>query len=180
MVGVVTSAPEVTTASNFATGNFDSRDQAAAGSVASYALRLDDIPARETYDPLRLQVQTQFLDAVHQHSRALDAYLNGGGAADQHQWQGDDKIKTANDTYLQNSANGDTGARTDALRTLIFELGLAADTDMDQLQLPSNFYGYPGMRARDESLYRRALKGELDNFGSNLHSLNAVVNRDNN
>ena len=109
VVGVVTSAPELTGAANFARGNFDDRDQAAAGSVASYALRLDDIPARETYDPLRLQVQAQFLDAVHQHSRALDAYLNGGGAADQRLWQGDDKIKTANDTLLQNSAGGDTG-----------------------------------------------------------------------
>jgi hypothetical protein len=180
VVGIVATAPQVTVADHFTDQNFDQRNDAAADSMATFGLRLDDLAGRETYDLVKLQAQTTFLDTFHHFSRTLDAYLNGTGEpADLHLWRSDDQLKTANENFLQSAAGGDTGARRDALHALLFELGLAAANNLDQAQLPSNFYSFPGLRAKDETTYRLALKNQLDAYDNNLGALNGVVNRNN-
>jgi hypothetical protein len=181
VVGMVAAAPQVNAADHFAEENFDERDAAAAGSMATFGLRVDNIASRETYDLVKLQAQTTFLDAFHQHSRTLDAYLNGAGnPTDLHLWRTDDKIKSANESFVQNVAGGDSGGRNDALHALLFELGLAAEADLEQAQLPSNFYGFPGLRAKEETAYRLGLKNQLDAYSNSFGAFNGVVMRNNN
>jgi hypothetical protein len=180
VVGVVSTAPQLTAVDSFTEQNFHERDLAVKHSRTTFGLRFDNLPGREAYDLRRLDTQTQFLDAFHQRSRTLDAYLNGTGrAADAHLWQSDDKIKAANANFLQSVTGGDSDERLDALHALLFELGLAADADLDQAQLSSNFYSFPARRAKDETAYRQALKNELDAYNANVSNLNGVVTRNN-
>ena len=125
-------------------------------------------------------LEEQFLDGFHQRSRTLDSYLNGtGDERDVKLWKSDDKMKSANDTFVQGISGGDPAERSDALHQLLFELGVITDTDMDQIQQPVNFYGFEQMRARDEIAYRQALKAQLDSYGSDITRFNTVASRNN-
>ena len=178
VVGMIATEPTIAEVDHFSDENFHYRSAAVEGSKTTFGLRLDNIPAREPYEPAKLQAQTQFLDSFHHHSRTLDAYLNGTGDADDARlWQSDDKIKSAHATFLQDSAGGDSGQRSDALRALLFELGLVADADLEQAEQPSNFYNYPRLRAKNEAAYREALKSELDAFSNNVSGMNGVIAR---
>jgi hypothetical protein len=180
VVGVVSAGPQVSTADNFAGQSFDRRDALAVRSMATFAMRGDNVPGREPLDALRLQTQVQFLDAFHEHSRMLDAYLNGFGTpSDRRIWQGDEALKTANANCMQRIAGGDPSERDDALHALLFELGLAADVNFAQAQLPSNFYRFTGLRAKDETAYRQALKNELESFNNNISGLDTALKRNN-
>ena len=179
VVGVVSSAPQVTNLDHFTEQRFDERDSASARSTAAFALRFDDLPGREPLDVVRLRTQALFLDAFHEQSRMLDAYLNGVGSRDRHLWQDDDKLKSAQEEYKQRAADGDPGERTDALHGLLFELGLETDVDLDQAQQPSNFYSFPGQRAKQEVAYRQALKGQLDYYNSDVSRFSFTAIRNN-
>jgi len=167
VVGVIAVGPQILPSSNFNDQSFAERDAKSAGSTGGYALRFDNVPAWEACDAAQLQTQALFLDVFRQHSRALDAYLNGGGAYNSTSlWKADDKIKSANDTFVQYAAGAGSAQRTQALQALLFELGVVADTDMDQIQQPQNFYGYQRTRARDETVYRKELKAQIDQYSS--------------
>jgi hypothetical protein len=180
VVGVVDLLPQVLASSNFNDDDFDERDSTASGSIEPYGQRFDNVHGWETCDAAKLQVQAQFLESFHQHSRTLDAYLNGtGDERDLKLWKSDDKMKSANETFLQGIVGGDPAQRSDALHQLLFELGVVADTDMDQVQQPANFYGFQELRARDEIAYRQALKAQLDSYGDDIARFNSVVSRNN-
>jgi hypothetical protein len=180
VVGVVDVRPQVKAMANFGDENFDERDAMATGSAEPFGLRLDNVPAWETCDAAKLQLQAQFLAIFHQRSRTLDAYLNGvGGDHDAKLWKGDNKMKSANDTFVQGTAGGDPNERTEALHALLFELGVVADTDFDQIQRPGNFSAFELLRAKDEIAYRQALKAQLDAYGSDVSHFNSVASRNN-
>ena len=180
VVGVVGLGPQVLASTYFSDENFTERDAAATASIGGYGLRFDNVPAWELCDAAQLQVELQFLSAFHQRSRALDAYLNGGGEYGSTQvWKADDKIKSANDSFVQDATGGAAAQRTQALQALLFELGVSADTDMDQIQQPPNFYGYERELARDEIAYRKAIKAELDQFGSDVSRFDGVAAHNN-
>jgi len=181
VVGVVDLLPQVLASTNFGDNDFDERDSSASGSIEPYGQRFDNVHGWETCDAAKLQVQALFLEGFHQQSRTLDAYLNGtGDERDVKLWKGDDKMKSANETFLQGIVGGDPSQRSDALHQLLFELGVLSDTDMDQVQQPVNFYGFEQLRARDEIAYRQAIKAQLDSYSSDITRFNSIVSRNNN
>jgi hypothetical protein len=180
VVGVIGVGPQVLPSENFDSDNFNERDAATTGSISAYGERFDNVPQWETCEQAQLQVEMQFLDSFHQQTRNLDAYLNGGGEFGSTQlWQADPKIKSANGSFVQESAGAGASQRAQALQGLLFELGVVADSDMDQIQQPKNFYSYPRMLAQDEIVYRKALKNELDEFGSDVNRFDGVASRNN-
>jgi hypothetical protein len=180
VVGMVDVTPQMQATANFADDDFDERDSSVTGSVAPFGQRVDNVPAWDTCDAARLQVQALFLDTFHQHSRTLDAYLNGtGDERDAKLWKSDDKMKSANDTFVQDTAGGNPDERTGALHALLFELGVVAETDMDQIQQPANFYGFGQIRARDEIVYRQVIKAQIDAYGSDVTHFYSVASRNN-
>lgn len=182
VIAVVASAPRLQSTTDLDKMPFPNRETMATNSTSYFGLRLDTVTNWETYDWKRLAIETEFLDEFHQRSRCLDSYLNGRNNDNRpigKLWQSDDKIKTANDNFLQASAGGDSEQRMDSLRSLIFELSDVAGTDLDQIQQPSNFYTYDQQRARDEIAYRQGLKNELDYFSNNVNRFNGVARRNN-
>jgi hypothetical protein len=180
VVGVVDVRPQVKSSANFQQENFDERDATVAGSVEPFGLRLDNVPVWETCDAARLQLQAQFLASFRQRTRSLDAYLNGtGDERDVKLWKSDDKMKSANDTFVQDTSGNDPNERTEALHALLFELGVVGDADFDQIQQPGNFYSFELLRAKDEIAYRQALKTQLDAYGSDATGFNTVASRNN-
>lgn len=180
VLGIVAVGPQILASTNFNDENFTERDAANLGSIGGYGLRFDNVPAWETCDAAQLQVQALFLAQFHQRSRALDAYINGNGEyGSTRLWKADSKLKSANDTFLQDASGGATAQRTQALQALLFELGVAADADMDQIQQPQNFYGYEREQARDEVAYRKALKAQLDQYGSDATRFSSVASQNN-
>ena len=178
-IGVVNVEAPPLSIANFNDENFSDREADRADATAAFALRFDNVPGWETYVWDRLQNQTMFLDNFHQHTRELDSYLNGDDEEGSKLWQSDEKIKSANSSFLQDTAGGDPAQRIDALHALLFELGLVADTDMDQIALPANFYSYENKRARVEMAYRQALKAQLDTYRGNVSRFNGVASRNN-
>jgi hypothetical protein len=179
VIGVVSIAPPSLSTANFNDESFADREGALSGAAAAFALRLDNVPGWETYVWSKMQNQTVFLDNFHKQSRTLDSYLNGDDEEGSKLWRSDEKLKSANDSFLQDTAGGDPSQRIGALHALLFELGVVADTDMDQIALPANFYSYELKRARDEIAYRKALKAQLDAYGSNVTRFNSVASRNN-
>jgi len=176
IVGVVSAAAPPLDTNDLDRVPFAARDAEGVHLTKYFGLRLDTVAGWQNYDWKRLSVETAFLSQFHEHSRNLDSYLHAGSIK---LWTSDDKIKTANDNFVQDSAGGDTAQRMAALRSLLFDLGVMAYTDMDQIQQPANFYSYDRQRARDEIAYRQALKAELDNFSGNLGGFSDVTRRDN-
>jgi hypothetical protein len=182
VIAVVGAAPSVVITTDLDKVPFPTRETAIANSMSYFGLRLDTVTTWETCDWKRLAVETAFLDDFHQRSRCLDSYLNGKNNDNRpigKLWQSDDKIKTANDNFLQASAGGDTSQRMESLRSLLFELGNVGDVAMDPIQEPANFYTYDQQRARNEIAYRQALKAELDYFSSNVNRFSGVERRNN-
>lgn len=179
VIGVVSVQPPSLSTANFNDESFADREAARAGAAAAFALRLDDVPGWETYAWDKLQNQTIFLENFHRRTRCLDSYLNGDDEDGSKLWQSDDKLKSANASFLQNAAGGDPSQRASALHQLLFELGVAADQDMDQIGQPGNFYSYEQKRANEEIAYRQALKAQIDSYGDNVSRFNSVVSRNN-
>jgi len=180
VVGVVDLLPQILASNNFGNDDFDERDSSADGSIQPYGQRFDNVHGWETCDAGKLQLQAVFLEGFHQRSRALDAYLNGtGDDRDVKLWKGDEKMKSANDTFMQGIVGGDPSQRADALHQLLFELGVISDSDMDQIQQPENFYGFEQLRAKDEIAYRQAIKAQLDSYSSDITRLNPIASRNN-
>ena len=130
----------------------------------------------------RFENETQFLRQFHERSMCLDSYLNTG-INDTSDWgtyyAKDDKIKETNEAIATMDEGSDSGARIDTARNLVFSLGGIADSDMEQIQQPSNFYSFDATRARDEIAYRQWLKREIDQMGDNVERLGGLARRAN-
>jgi hypothetical protein len=176
---VVSVAPPTFSNANFKEESFADREAERAGASSAFALRFDNVPGWETYLWERFQNQTMFLDNFQLATRSLDSYLNGDDEEGSKLWQGAAKLKSANASFLQDTADGDPAERTEALHALLFELGVAADSDMDQIAQPANFYSYEAQRARDEMAYRQALRKQLDGYSNDAGRFNSVVSRNN-
>jgi hypothetical protein len=179
VVGVVSTVVPAFSGDNFTDQSFADREDERSEANAPVALRFDNVPGWETYTWDRLQNQTMFLAIFHQQTRALDSYLNGNNDEGSKLWQSDDKIKSANQSFLQDTVGGNASQRVEALHALLFELGVIADTDMDQIALPGNFSLFEGKRAQSEMAYRQALKAQIESYGDNVSHFNSVVIRNN-
>lgn len=180
VVGLIGIGPRLLRSDNFSPDNFTTRDNAVLASIGPYVERLDDVSSWETCQPAQLQAEAEFISNFRHHSRQLDAYLNGGGEPrNRALWKSDDKIAADNATFLGDTPDGNAGQRTQSLHALLFELGVVCDTDLDQMQMPSNFYSYQRSEAQEETAYRQALKAEIDQFGSDTSRFDPIVRRNN-
>jgi hypothetical protein len=172
VMGVGGSVVPTISTDNFDDENFANRMDEWGRDAHTLVLRIDNVPGWENCDWV-------FLDHFHQGTCALDSYLNGGRERGSPLWKSDAKIKSANESFLQGAAGGDREQRASALQALLFELSVVADTDMDQIAVPVNFYAYEEKRALAEIAYRQALKAQLDKYRDNVVKFNAVVSRNN-
>ena len=82
VIGVATEAIKVDVSDDVDKTSFANRNSAIQGSMRYFGLRLDTVPAWETLDWRRFQVETAFLDQFDKESQSLDSYINGGSTAD--------------------------------------------------------------------------------------------------
>jgi hypothetical protein len=182
VIGVVTEAQKVDTTNDLDQASFQNHNSAITGTMRYFGLRLDTVPSWQPFTWLRFENETEFLHEFHERSKCLDSYLNTG-INDTSDWGTyylhDEKIKETNQAIADMDAGGDTGSRIDTARNLVFSLGGLADTDMEQAQQPSNFYGFDALQAKDEVEYRRNLKKEIDQMSDNVERLGGLARRSN-
>jgi hypothetical protein len=180
VVGLIGMGPRLLRSETFSPNDFTARDSAVLDSIAPFAARFDNVSSWETCQAAQLQAEADFITAFRRRSREADAYLNGPGEIRSRRlWAGDDKLTSANAKFLEETPDGNAGQRTQSLQALLFELGVFCDTDLDQMQRPSNFYGYQRSQAQEEVAYRQALKAEIDQFTSDTSRFDPIVRRNN-
>jgi hypothetical protein len=180
VMGLIGVGPRLLRSENFTPDNFTARDNAVLASIGPFVERLDDVSSWDTCQAAQLQAEAEFISTFRHHSRELDAYLNGAGEPrNRSLWRGDDKIAADNASFIGDTPDGNAGQRTQSLHALLFELGVVCDSDLDQMQLPSNFYSYQRSQAQEEVAYRQALKGEIDQFNSDTVRFDPIVRHNN-
>ena len=182
VLGVVTEAIKIDVSNDLDKASFASRNSAISGSMRYFGMRIDTVTAWIPIDSRRFQNETAFLDAFHEQSRRLDAYLNHTDADHDEAarlYHADAKIMKANDDYVEHVAGVDTAQHIDLLRSFLFDLQCVADLDMDEVKEKNNFYSFDQERASDEYDYRKALKTELDSLGNNVERLGGLPRSNN-
>jgi V8-like Glu-specific endopeptidase len=193
VIGVVTEAIKVDTSDSLDKTSFADRSSAIKSSMRYFGFRIDDVPHWEPYDWSRFQIETAFLDQFDKFSRSLDSYLNtskpsDGATEDKKQddnnqdavlWQENEKIVSANNTYLDRISGVDTSQQMDALRELYQTINDLACVDVDAIKDPRNFYAFDQQRAKEEMAYRKALQVELDGIGDNVSRLGSMPRTNN-
>jgi S1-C subfamily serine protease len=181
VIGVVTEGLKVDTSDALDLASYRNSNSAIKGTMRYFGLRLDTVTNWQNYTWTRFENETQFLHEFHERSMCLDSYLNSkdGDTTDfGTYYMHDEKIKETNQQINDmESSSSDTSAQIDTARNLVFSLGGLADTDMEQIQVPSNFYGFDALRAKDEIDYRQALKKEIDQMSDNVESLGRLARR---
>jgi S1-C subfamily serine protease len=175
VIGVVTEGLQVDTSNALDLASHQSANSAITGTMRYFGLRLDTVAKWEACTWQRFEIETTFLNQFHERSKCLDSYLNTG-LNDTSEWgtyfARDDKVKEANQKYGEDMGGGVDGAqKMDAVRNLIFSLDSVADSDMDQITIPGNFYPFDQERAKEEADYRRSLKTEIANMSSDVNRI---------
>jgi S1-C subfamily serine protease len=185
VIAVVTQARKVNISDELDKASFESKNSAIGATMRYFGYRIDTVPQWETYDWNRYLTETIFLKNFQEQSRELDSFLNGatyekqhaavagdeGGPPDAHYYLRNPKIGSVSDTYHSETVNAEMSERLDAARELVMSLQGLADTDMEAIQNPSNFYSFDRVRAAQEIQYRKALRTEIDNFGGKVSDM---------
>jgi hypothetical protein len=174
VIGVVTEGQKVDTADALDQASHQNPNSAISGQMRYFGLRLDNVSTWEPYTWPRFENETEFLEEFHERNKCLDSYLNTA-SNDNSDWGlyylRDSEIKTANETARNNALGSDTAQQLDGERTLAMTLDGVADSRMDQIQQPGNFYLYDRIRAHDETDYRTALKKEIADMSLNVERI---------
>jgi len=184
VLAVVTQALKVDVSDDLDKASFENKNSAIAGSMRYFGLRLDTVPKWETYDWNRFLSETTFLKNFREQSRCLDSYMNGAdyekahlasadenGPPDSQYYLRNEKIQIAHDNYHKLTVDADSSQKLDAGRELIMDLEGLADTDMDAIQTPANFYSFDQLRAAEEIEYRKALRTEIENMSGKMSDM---------
>jgi S1-C subfamily serine protease len=178
VIGVVTEGQKVDTTDALDLASHQNANSAITGTMRYFGLRLDNVGTWEPFTWARFENETEFLDEFHERSKCLDSYLNTA-SNDTTTWGlyclRDEKIKAANDELRANTAGADTAQQIDSERSLVLTLDGVADSNMQQIEQPSNFYHYDQIRARDELAYRSALKKEIADMNNNVERTGHLV-----
>jgi hypothetical protein len=196
VLAVVTEGMAVDLTDSLDKASFASRQSAISSKMRYFGLRLDTVPSWVPLDWNRFQAETAFLDNFNKQSRSLDSYLNRPDPnQNQYQQQSsqdtspdanlylqDKKIQSARDSFHQQNDGSGGAQQVQAFRELIFDLDGIADSDLPAIQNLANFYSFNQERAKGEAAYRKALRAELDDIGSDVGRMNGLVrsNTDNN
>jgi hypothetical protein len=181
VIGIVTEAMKVDTTDELDKASFANRNSAISRSMRYFGLRLDTVPGWETYDWRNFQNETAFLDQFDKRSRCLDCFLNApdDNKPDDIVWREDDKIVKANSEFFDQSTGADTGQQLDADKIMWSEITDIANTDMDAIQNPNNFYSFDRQRAKDEIAYRKAIIAELAQINSDVSRMGSLPRTNN-
>jgi hypothetical protein len=181
VIAIVTEAMKVDTSDAVDKASFANRNSAIGHSMRYFGFRIDNVPSWEPYDWGRFQNETAFLDQFDLRSRCLDSYLNApnDNKPEDTLWQKDDKIVKANSGYFDQANGADIAQQVDAARLMWGEISGLADTDMEAIQNPDNFYSFDRQRAKEEIAYRKALKVELDQINNNVSRLGSLPRTNN-
>jgi formylglycine-generating enzyme required for sulfatase activity len=181
VIGVVTEAMKVDLSNALDKASFANRNSAIGSSMRYFGLRLDTVPSWETLEPRRFQNETAFLDQFDHRTRCLDCYLN---APDDNKpedllWRDDKDILKHNDEFLSQSQGADISQRLDAVRIMWSEFNDTANTDMDAIGNPNNFYSFDRIRAADEAAYRKAIQAELNAINDDVSRMGSLPRSNN-
>ena len=158
----------------------------ALGKTRYFAVRIDTVPAWETYDWNRFLTETAFLHSFHRQTRLLDSLLNGaryekaglpvtsgdeGFFPNSHLFASDERLAALAEAYHQQAVNADKSQQTDALRELCSGLIDYASTNAADIARPQNFYQFDRARATAEIAYRKYLIDQLNNVGDRISDL---------
>ena len=182
VIGVVTEAIQVDVTDSLDKASFASRSSAITNSMRYFGMRIDNVPKWEPYDWNRLQTETLFLDQFDKRNRCLDCYLNApnDNKPEDLLYLEDDKIVKANNDFAdQTGGDADISQKMDAVREWQSDMNDIADTDMDAIQNPNNFYTFDQQRANDEIAYRKAIKAELATMGNNFNRISGMARSNN-
>jgi hypothetical protein len=184
VVAVVTMAKKVNVSNDLDKASFENKDSAITGTMRYFGLRLDTVPQWEVYDWNRFLAETTFLKNFHDQSRCLDSYINGAsyekahlasmdenGPPNSQYYLENDKIVAAHDNYHKLSVDADESQRLDASREMEMDLESIADTDMDAISNPANFYSFDQLRTVYEIKYRKALRAEIEKYGDKISDM---------
>lgn len=185
VIAAVEGAREVHPSDGLDRASLANSKSAITGTMRYFGLRIDTVPGWETYDMGRFLTESTFLEQFHTESRCLDSLMNGrryeranlpvGTADDQlpssSYYQRDERLKRAMDNYRQQALNADKSQQMDASRELYSDVTDVANTDMDAIQKPGNFYHFDQVRAKHELAYRQALRQELESVSDHLSDL---------
>jgi hypothetical protein len=187
VLGVVTEAMKVDLSNSLDKTSFSNRQSAISSTMRYFGLRLDTVTGWIPIDWTRFQTETTFLEQFDKQSRALDSYLNppakdnsdsassDSSSADANLYLDDKKIMAARDSFRRQASGTDGAQRIQAFKELLFDLNDVADSDMTAIQNMDNFYPFDRPRAKDEIAYRKALKSELDDIGTDVNRLNGLA-----
>jgi len=182
VIGVVTEAIKVDTSDALDKASFASRSSAISHSMRYFGMRLDTVPAWETFDDRRFQNETAFLDQFDHRSRCLDCYLNAPNDSKPEDviWRDDKEIVKDNDEFFAQAGGGaDTAQQVNADRIMWSEFNDLASADMQAISAPANFYSFDRQRAADEAAYRKAIQAELKEINNNVSRLGSLPRTNN-
>jgi len=182
VIGVVTEAIKVDTSNALDKASFASRSSAIGHSMRYFGMRLDTVPAWETFDDRRFQNETAFLDQFDHRSRCLDCYLNAPNDTkpEDSLWREDREIVKDNDEFFAQAGGGaDTAQQVNADRIMWSEFNDLASADMLAISAPANFYSFDRQRAADEAAYRKAIQAELKEINNNVSRLGSLPRTNN-
>ena len=162
-----------------------SANSAISGAMRYFALRVDTVPAWETYDQTRFLAESTFLRNFEEINRCLDSLFNGKryeklgltsmdpeeGFPNSRYYTLNEKIRGFADTFRQEAADAGGAQRLDAQRELVMDLQGVVDQDVAAIQNSNNFYSFEQIRAKHDYEYRQALKKELDGLDNKISDL---------
>jgi len=171
VLGVVTYASTVEPSDAVDKASMANAASAISGPMRYFGLRVDNVSKWEPYDIEVFFRESTLLKEFHENSRCLDSLLNGAqyektnlvsyGAPDSKYYLRNDKIRQLTSKYKPTVSGLDNGERVELLREYNLDLEAFADSGVDNIQNPSNFYSFERQDCAKELAYRRALKAEL-------------------
>jgi len=183
VIAVATFATEMTPRDDLDKSSFANANSAIKGPMRYFGLRIDTVPAWQSYDLHGFVQETLFLQTFHNESRALDSYLNGArntgpspvpeeGALDAKYFLTNDKIRKANEDCQAEAQSG----HTRALEELAWKLDAIGRADLGSVQDISTFYPYDQGRAKYELKYRKELLDEVQRIRDKIGDPNVNPN----
>jgi hypothetical protein len=190
VIGVVTEVVKVETSDEVDKNSFASGNSAIRSSMRYFGLRLDTVPKWEAYDWNNFQIETTFLDQFDARNRCLHSYLyalahdekkSAKQTPEKKQearlWLTDPQIVKANKDCLEkiSDAGSSPWKQKNAIKGLLADLKTIANTNLDAIQNPANFYAFELLRTKDEIAYRKALIAELVAIRENVSRMSALL-----
>jgi hypothetical protein len=184
VLAAVEGASKVTPTDSLDTASLASHDSAITGSMRYFGVRVDNVPSWVAYDWPQFLNETTYISNFHDLSRCLDAFMNGAAYERAHVASLDEnghppvryylknaKLVEIQQNFHQMATDADTSQRMDAAREMVMDLQGLANTDLDAMQNPNNFYPFNQVRAKEEVAYRKFLLKELDNAGDKISDM---------